>query len=278
MPILAPRMRRVEIPWRTARLPGLLARPRSVGGPAPLVVLLNGSSTAKEETIQWAAAFLERGLAVLALDWPGTGEAAQTTPLTADCDDLTEGVLGLARDDSDLDDARVSLVGISLGGALAVRAAALDRRIAAIVAVTPPYDAPRWLPAASPLLRDHLVAGTGDPALIEAAAAAFALPTHLPRLRAPLLVFGAGRDLVVPPSEALRLAAAVGETATLVWFPRAGHALYEVLPQWTGDAATWISALLRPAGDASTQVDPIPAGADALEEAVLQPRPLESLT
>lgn len=254
LPALRPVVRRVEIPWRTAKLPAFLAYPDAGPEPAPLAVLLNGSSTAKEETILWARAFLDRGLAVLAVDWPGTGEAGQFSPVTADCDDLTDGVLGLAAGDARLDEGRVGLVGFSLGGALAVRAAAGDRRIAAVVAVTPPFDAQRWLSSASPLLLQHLAGSAGGADLHELASG-FALPPVMPRLRVPLLVFGAGRDVIVPPAEAVRLTAAGGELGTLVWFPASGHGLYDRIAGWTEDAARWLLAVMRHARGASTPVD-----------------------
>lgn len=244
IPSLRPVLERVDVVWRTARLPGLLARPATATGAVPLVVLLNGASTAKEETILWSGRFLDHGLAVLALDWPGTGEAAQTMPLTADCDDLTDGVLSLAAADGRLDAGRVALAGVSLGGALAAGAAAGDRRIAAAVAVTPPFDATRWLTAASPLLWRHLGGEGVSAGAVHGLADAFALRGIGQRLRVPLLVFGGGRDLVVPPPESVRLAAAAGELATLVWFPRGGHALYDELPDWTEDAARWLSIVL----------------------------------
>jgi len=268
---LRPALERVEVPWRTSRLPALLARPWSSPSPAPLAVLLNGSSTAKEETVLWSSAFLDRGIAVLALDWPGTGEAAQRLGLTADCDDLTDGLLGFAAADPALDEARVALVGFSLGGALAVLAAAGDRRIAAVVAVTPPYDATRWLPLASPFLRQHLAGDAGIDASLDLAVG-FALPPAVRRLRAPLLVFGAGRDLVVPPVEAVRLAAGAGDLATLVWWPAGGHGLYAHLGEWTSDAACWLRTVLGESGAKSTGVDrpgtvPLPTPAATLTEA-----------
>lgn len=256
IPALRPLIERVEIPWRTACLPGFLVRPDAADRPAPLTVLLNGSSTAKEETVLWAGAFRDRGQAVLALDWPGTGEAGQRSGMTADCDDLTDGVVGVAAADPTLDEARVGLVGFGLGGALAVQAAAGDRRIAAVVAVTPPYDAARWLSGASPLQRQQLLGGSGEADALLGLAADFALPQAMRRLRTPLLVIGAGRDLVVPPDEAIRLAAAGGDLATLVWFPQAGHGLYEAIAEWTEDAATWLAAVSDDGTGGSTGVDP----------------------
>jgi alpha-beta hydrolase superfamily lysophospholipase len=244
IPLLRPEVRRVEIPWRTSRLPGYLALPEQTASPAPLVVMLNGASTSKEETLLWSDAFLHQGLAVLALDWPGSGESALTVPATGDCDDFTDGVIALAAADAGIDATRVGLIGFSLGGAVAAAAAANDRRIGAVVAVTPPYDPRPWLSRAQPLLRRHLVALAGGEQQAARLAGAFALPGVIERTRCPILVLGAGRDLIVPPQEALRYCAAAGERGTLLWYPDGSHGLYEVLPEWTAEAATWLTTVL----------------------------------
>lgn len=257
----APDTRRVLVPWRTRTLPAYLATPSASSwtGPRPLVVLLNGVTTTKEELILWRETYVARGMAVLALDWPGTGELFEDGP-NPDHDDFTDGVLDLARHDRDLDPDRVALLGFSLGGAMAVRAAALDRRIAAVVAVTPPYDVRPWIPAASPLLREQFAAWSADEPWTTERADGFALDTVLPRLKCPLLVFGGGQDLVVPPTESIRLAATHGENATLVWYEHAGHGLYEVLDQWTSDSARWLEAVFADVtGATSTQVEFTPS-------------------
>ncbi len=273
LPVLMPTVDRVDPAWRATTLPGFLARPAGAPRPVPLVVLLNGSSTAKEETLLWSGAFLNHGLAVLALDWPGTGETAQTMTVTAECDDLTDGVLALAKEDPGLDERRVALVGFSLGGALAVRCAAFDRRIAAAVAVTPPYDPRRWLAAANPLVVEQLAAAAGGAEALSGLAAGFALPGLAPRLRCPLLAIGAGRDLVVPPAESARLCAEAGDLGTLLWFPDGGHGLYEAVAEWTDDAARWLVAVLDPAPGQSTPVDATAASreTDAASLAVAAP-------
>ncbi len=250
---LRPTVRRVEIPWRTARLPAYLALPESAT-PSPLVVILNGSSTSKEETLLWSDAFLDHNMAVLALDWPGSGESALEVIPTPDCDDFADGVFALARDERALDPRRIALLGFSLGGALAGLSAANDRRVSAIVAVTPPYDSRPWLAGAQPLLKRHLVTVAGGEESAARLARAFAMPGVLERTRCPVLVIGAGRDLIVPPEEALRYCAAAGSRGTLLWYPDAMHGLYDELTDWTAEAAAWLAAHFASI-TSSTQVD-----------------------
>ena len=254
LPVLRPAVRRVEVPWRTTHLPGYLALPENVSGPAPLVVMLNGTSTSKEETLLWSDAFLEQGLAVLALDWPGSGESSLHVPPTPDCDDFMEGVIAVVSGEPAIDATRIGLVGFSLGGAVAALAAANDRRVGAIVAVTPPFDPRPWFARAQPLLRRHLATIAGGEEQLTRLTSGFALPGVIGRVRCPVLVFGAGRDLIVPPEEAIRFCVAAGERGTLLWYPDGRHGLYEELSDWTTEAARWLSSVLA-GGSASTRVD-----------------------
>ncbi|MGN6483249.1 MAG: alpha/beta hydrolase family protein, partial [Thermomicrobiales bacterium] len=146
LPYVYPSATKVAVPWRTKALPGYLHVPseHETTGRYGLVVLLNGASSSKEETFTWAAPFMRSGLAVLALDSPGTGEAART-PFAADQDDILDGVFDLLAADPRLDLSQVVVVGISLGGNQAIRCAAYDRRIAGVVAVTAPVHPERWI-------------------------------------------------------------------------------------------------------------------------------------
>jgi alpha-beta hydrolase superfamily lysophospholipase len=240
---LRPTVRRVSVPWRATSLPAFLALPDAAKGPVPLAVLLNGTSTSKEETLMWGEAFLARGLAVLALDWPGSGESALHVAPTADCDDFTDGVVALTRSEPGLATARLALVGFSLGGAVAALAAAHDRRVEAVVAVTPPYDARRWYGLAQPLLRQHLATLTEGSEGAARLAARFAVSGIVGRTRCPVLVIGAGRDVIVPPEEAIRYCLEAGERGTLLWYPHGGHGLYDEMPDWTAQAAGWLTAI-----------------------------------
>jgi alpha-beta hydrolase superfamily lysophospholipase len=243
-PYVHPNAQRLMIPWRAHELPAYLQVPAGMRDRVGLVVLLNGASTSKEESFGWAESFLRAGLAVLTLDSPGSGEATGVPNPDHDDNDLLDGVFETVRQFRNIDLSQVSAAGVSLGGNLAIRCAAYDRRIMCVVAVTPPYDPARWVTHASPFLvrqLGELGASTSDD--YWARVDRLSLHDTVPLVHAPILVFGAARDLVVPPAEAQLLANRSGPLATLVWYPAGGHCLYEAIPAWTSEAATWISSV-----------------------------------
>lgn len=242
---LVPGTRRVGVPWRTRRLPAYLSIPTNHQKPAPVVVMLNGATTTKEETFIWTATLRDRGFAILALDWPGTGESVDGQPLSSFCDDMTEGIFELIESEPDLDASRVALLGASLGGVVAFRMAASDRRIGAVVTLTPPFDPRPWVAAINPMVASQLVSLAGQAASIQVLIADFSLVDVVARIRCPALVFGAARDLVVPPEEAVKLTSALGELGTLVWYPDGAHCLYDRVDDWSMVTADWLADLFE---------------------------------
>jgi len=130
---------RVAIPYESTTLPAYFSQaPAARSGPAPVVVLVNGLDSTKEH--QYSSGHWEelaaRGISCLMLDQPGTGEALRLQGLTARID--TEVWAGAAVDwlatRDDVDAGRIGIVGWSLGGYFAPRAAAYEKRFALCVA------------------------------------------------------------------------------------------------------------------------------------------------
>ena len=133
------RITRVAIPYEGTTLPAYFSQaPAADDGPAPVVVLVNGLDSAKEHMYSsghWAE-LAARGISCLMLDQPGTGEALRLQGMTARID--TEAWAGSCVDwleqRPDVDASRIGIVGWSLGGYYAPRAAAFEKRFALCVA------------------------------------------------------------------------------------------------------------------------------------------------
>ena len=142
--LLDPTAERIEIPFERARLAANLRRPEGVER-APLVVLIPGLDSTKEEFFHWENVFLARGMATISMDGPGQGETGFELPIRGDYDVAVTALLDGIASRSDVDHERVGAVGVSLGGYYAPRAGAFERRLKAVVGVSGPYRfADRW--------------------------------------------------------------------------------------------------------------------------------------
>jgi len=127
---------RVEIPYEGRSYPGLFIRGKGEGS-RPCMVFCNGLDSVKEMIfLSIRDAFAQRGVSVLAIDQPGVGEALRLRDMTAVI--ATERWAGAAVDylegRQDVDAARIGMMGWSLGGYYAPRAACYEKRFKICVA------------------------------------------------------------------------------------------------------------------------------------------------
>src|SRR4029077_8860410 len=90
--LLDPTAERVEAPLDGGRVVGNLRRPGGVDK-APLVVLIPGLDSTKEEFFHWEDVFLARGMATLSLDGPGQGETGFALDIRPDYEAAVGGLL-----------------------------------------------------------------------------------------------------------------------------------------------------------------------------------------
>jgi len=102
---LDPTAERIEAALDGAVLAGNLRRPAGVAQP-PLVVLIPGLDSTKEEFFHHENAFLARGMATLSMDGPGQGESGFALAIRPDYEVAVTAMLDAVGGRDDLDPAR----------------------------------------------------------------------------------------------------------------------------------------------------------------------------
>src|SRR5215831_12486688 len=139
-PLVAPPMEPLAVPFEGLVMPGYLRVPDQASRP-PVVLLLPGADSAKEELYNLADHIVARGLAVAAFDGPGQGLLSFDSKLRPDQEVAIQAIVSALAARPDLDGARLAVGGISYGGMFAVRTAAVDERVRAVFAISTWYTA-----------------------------------------------------------------------------------------------------------------------------------------
>jgi pimeloyl-ACP methyl ester carboxylesterase len=135
--------RPLRIPYEGTTLPGYLFLADDSGAARPTVLYHGGfDSTLEEDYLGLAAGALRRGYNVVAFDGPGQGSTVREQGLhfRPDWEAVVTPAVEFALTQPEVDPARLVLIGTSLGGYLAARAAAFEHRIAACVLHDGVYD------------------------------------------------------------------------------------------------------------------------------------------
>jgi 2,6-dihydroxypseudooxynicotine hydrolase len=250
MPHLDPPGSRVEIPFEHTRLPGVLRLPQGEG-PHPVVLLLPGLDSTKEELRSTEQTFLVRGLATLSIDGPGQGEAEYDLPIRGDWSSVAESVWEFLGGLEDVDRDRLGVWGVSLGGYYSARvAAALGDRIRACVSLAGPFNFGECWDGLPQLTRDtfRVRSGSGDDDEARAVALTLGLDEAAAALVAPLLIVFGRRDRLIPWQQAEKLRASVAGPAELLMLEDGNHGCANVAPWHRPATADWLARHLLDRG------------------------------
>ena len=138
-----PPILRVEIPYGDTTLPGYFHRVEESDMKRPLFIMHSGFDGSAEELHgEGARAGIERGYNVLTFDGPGQYGPIhrQRMPFRPDWEKVVTPVVDFALTLPCVDPQKIALMGVSLGGYLAPRAAAFEKRISALIANDGVYD------------------------------------------------------------------------------------------------------------------------------------------
>ncbi len=244
---LSPPAEPVRVPYAGSTLAAYLRVPP--GGPGPVVIMIPGLDSVKEELQATAEYLLSRGLAVIAIDGPGQGETEYELPIEPAYERVTTAVADYLKGRDDIDPGRIGVFGVSLGGYYAARSAAYEPRVRATVALAGPYRFDLdWdtLPPQTRATFQHR-SGAASPAEARERAAALTLEDAAPRITGPLLVAAGGRDRLIPPYHAERLAREA-PGAELLMYPDGSHGLTNHAFESRATMADWLATHVTAAG------------------------------
>lgn len=209
----------VEIPYSGTSLPAIFAHraPGTGDGPAPCMVFFDGFDVNKEILYYRGIReeLVRRGVSMLLVDHPGVGESLRFRGLTAipemeragtACADYLAGR-------SDVDHGRTGIIGVSLGGYYAPRAAAFEKRFACCVAwggsnrfgerMKQAIDNPRHASSVTDMVEHaRWVFGADSDSRLLDIVSRMTLDDVAQDITCPLLIVHGSRDRQVPVAEA----------------------------------------------------------------------------
>jgi pimeloyl-ACP methyl ester carboxylesterase len=251
---LDPGAERLEVPLDGGRVVGNLRRPaggehRGAPGSAgrlrqarpPLVLLVPGLDSTKEEFFRLENVFLDRGMATLSIDGPGQGESGYDLPIRADYDVAVAAVLDAIARRTDLDLDRVGLFGVSLGGYYAPRVLAFEPRVRAGVGLSGPYRFSDMWDTLPPQTRETFVAKSfaRDDHEGRAKAAKLDLSGVAERIGQPYLAITGKLDRLIPWEQSER-AAREAPNGTFLLHDDGNHGCANVPYKTRPVAADWL--------------------------------------
>lgn len=246
---------RIAIPFEDGlTMWGVLRKPGKTTGAdrPPVVLLIPGLDSVKEELHSYSDEFLRRGMATLAIDGPGQGEMEFERPMRSDSEVVARAAIDALERRADLDASRVGVLGVSLGGYYAPRAAAFEPRIRAVIAVAGPYSVPDAFDQMPSLTQEAFIHRSGATSHADALVRlrSFTLEGVLQRISVSTLVIMGRQDRVVPPRDAERVAREIGDLAELWMFDDGNHVCNNIPYKHRPQMADWMRRRLSAGAEA----------------------------
>jgi alpha-beta hydrolase superfamily lysophospholipase len=204
-------------------------------GPYPGVVVVHGAGSRKENHADFARLATASGWAALAFDLPGHGKSEPE--MTGAAVDAVISMVDLLAVQPEVDPARIAVRGSSLGGFLAILAAAASPDIAGVIAICPASE-------------DHLARGVrsgrfemriGEPLDLEGWLVTQDVGEAVERIAGrPLILLHAEGDTQIPSDHSEELYQRAGEPRKLVIAPGGAHTTVQHDPELQGTALRWL--------------------------------------
>ena len=233
---------RVEVRYENSVIYGVLRKPANPN--PPVLIMAPGLDSTKEEIHAYEEPFLARGIAVLAIDGPGQGEAEYEIPICGDYERAARAVVDWIEKRTDLNSKQVAIWGVSLGGYYAPRAAAFAKRFKACIALSGPFEWERIWDGLPELTREtfRVRSHSRDETAARSVAKTLTMKEAAPRITCPIFIVTGRQDRLVPASHAEQLARAVSGPVELLIVEDGGHNANNRPYRYRSRTADWLAA------------------------------------
>lgn len=245
LPHLAPCGERIQIPFEGKRLVGNLRKPPGTARP-PVVIMVPGLDSAKEELETYELPFLARGMATLLVDGPGQGEGEYEFPIRGDYENAATAIVDWIHGRDDLDAARIGMWGVSLGGYYAPRSSAYEKRIRACIGLSGPYDFGECWSILPQLTRDvfRVRSKCSTDAEAESYAHTLSLAQAAKHIECPMLLVAGKQDRLIPWQHTERLAQETRAPVDVIMVGDGNHVVNNRPHRYRVQSADWMAGHL----------------------------------
>jgi len=246
LPHLSPPGERVAIPFEGKHLYGYLRKPLSATGRQPVILIIAGMDSTKEEQHYYEQLFLDRGIATLAFDGPGQGEGEYDWPIRHTFEEPVAAVIDWVEKRIDLDGDRVGISGSSMGGFYAPRAAAFEKRVKAAIANSGAYSVIDNFDPRPQTLKDAYLLRTHSKTMEEAREKTrpFDMTGVASRITCPMFIIAGKEDHVTRWQDAERVSKEVKGPCVFVLLEGGIHVGHNRGHLWRTQCADWMAEQL----------------------------------
>jgi pimeloyl-ACP methyl ester carboxylesterase len=249
LPYLSPPGERVAIPYEGKYLYGNLRRPLGMAKDArpPVLIIVAGMDSAKEEFHNAEQLFLERGMATFSFDGPGQGEAEYDFPIRHDYEVPCGVVMDWIATRDDLDHTRIGLSGVSMGAYYVPRVAAKDKRVTACIVNGGAFDVLDNFDRRPDITKETYLLRTHSKTMAEARekTAPFTLEGIAQEITCPIFIIGSKSDDITRYTDAERLSREVSGSVELLLIEGASHVAHNRAHLFKTQSADWMAANLN---------------------------------
>lgn len=209
-------------------------------GVQPAVLVTNGLEGTYQELVIPLMRHRDSGLAVVAMEMPGT--YAYEHPMTLTSEAIYHRVLEQVAADPRIDAERIGMVGVSFGGYWSTRLAATSSALKAVVSCGAPTHHSLGLKLGMPEIILHAMAevvGASNPIALLRAVRRLDLAELYARIRVPLLVINGDNDTLLSTQDSIDLANAAPH-GELQLYPDDDHCAMGHYQEWLELSQRWL--------------------------------------